>query len=111
MALRHHLGPQGSGIHFHTLFNTFAVVDIALSRNAHACRLVSWTLVLIAAVHDRLGTSSIRICHFIASCTGLNMAPSVRSFDASRNAGQITDERLLICIEPNGRQMAMRTRL
>ena len=51
--LRHHLpmGPQGSVIHFHTVFSTSAscaVADIALSHDAHdtlMCMLVGWTLL------------------------------------------------------------------
>jgi len=52
MALSHHLGPQGSVIHFHTMFSTSAScagLDIALSHRAHdiiqVCMLISWTLL------------------------------------------------------------------
>ena len=48
MALSHHLGPQGSVIHFQTMFSTSAScaeLDIALSHRAHdiiqVCMLVS----------------------------------------------------------------------
>ncbi len=72
MALRHHLGPQGSVIHFHTVFSTSAscaVVDIALSHGAHDYAGVYAGKLDTPLMHGRLGTSgsAILLCHVLVS--------------------------------------------